>query len=188
MRLKETFEQLWSSQRSLLTLLGVLLVLNLLLFALLEQFLVPRVAEQEYRFLQRQAEVRQLMHKQSGAAGTPEQLFVLANQDILRFQQAVPDYQEFTGLIEELLVLSSRARLNITQISYSTEELKKSPLLKFNLKFNVFDKGRDVQLSVLFKFCGYCRVNPCPCWSHFFCFSFLFRYHKNTRQINLLFY
>lgn len=137
MRLKETFEQLWSSQRSLLTLLGVLLVLNLLLFALLEQFLVPRVAEQEYRFLQRQAEVRQLMHKQSGAAGTPEQLFVLANQDILRFQQAVPDYQEFTGLIEELLVLSSRARLNITQISYSTEELKKSPLLKFNLKFNV---------------------------------------------------
>lgn len=137
MNVKVMAEQLWQSQRGLLILLGVLLALNLLLFAALEQWLVPRVAEQENRFLQRQAEVRKLLHNQSSAAITPEQLYVLASQDISRFQQAVPEYQEFTGLIEELLVLSSQARLSITKISYSSEELKITPLLKFSLNFNV---------------------------------------------------
>lgn len=137
MRFKEVIEQLWKTQRGLLTLLGVLLVLNFLLYTALEQWLVPQVAEQEGRFLQRQAEVRQLLHNQGRAATTPEFFYAMAIQDTSRFQQALPDYQEFTGLIEELLVLSSRARLNITQISYSSEKMKQIPLLKFSLNFNV---------------------------------------------------
>ena len=137
MRWKILLEQLWKSQHGLLLALGILLVLNLLLFVALEQLIVPKVAEQESRFLQRQAEVRQLKRKQGSAAITPEQLYALASQDVARFQQAVPEYQEFTGLIEELLVLSNRARLDITQISYSSQELKTSPLLQFSLNFNV---------------------------------------------------
>lgn len=137
MRWRILLEQLWKSQRGLLVLLGVLLILNLLIFAALEQFIVPKVAEQEIRFLQRQAEVRKLIHNQASTAITPEQLYLLASQDVSKFQQAVPDYQDFTSLIEELLVLSNRARLDINQISYSSEELKKSPLLKFSLNFNV---------------------------------------------------
>ena len=70
---------------------------------------------------------------------------MLASQDLSKFQQAVPDYQEFTGLIEELLVLSGRARLNITQISYSSETLEKTPLLKFNLNFNVVGDYEQVK-------------------------------------------
>ncbi len=137
MHLKELAEQLWRSQRGLLLLLGALLVSNLLLFVVLEQMIVPRVAEQESHFLQRQTEVRQMLRKQSGAAKTPEHLYLLASQDLAKFQQSVPEYQEFTGLIEELLVLSNRAHLNITQISYASERLKKSQLLKFSLSFNV---------------------------------------------------
>jgi type IV pilus assembly protein PilO len=148
MRWKGMIEQLWKSQRGLLTLLGTLLILNLLLFAVLEQWLVPRVADQESRFLQRQAEVRQLLHNQAGAANTPEQLYVLASQDLSRFQQAVPDYQEFTGLIEELLILSSRASLNITQISYSSEELKETALLQFSLSFNVMGNYEQIKKFV----------------------------------------
>ena len=137
MRWRELLEQLWESQHRLLLLLSALLVLNLLLFVVLEQFVVSRVAEQEGHFLQRQAEVRLLLRNQGSTAMSPEQFYVLASQDISKFQQAVPDYLEFTGLIEELLVLSSRARLNITQINYSSEELKRAPLLKFSLDFNV---------------------------------------------------
>jgi len=137
MRWRELLEQLWKTQRSLLILIGVLLVSNLLLVALLDQWLVPKVTEQESRFLQRQTEVRQMMRNQGSAAITPEQLYLLASQDVVKFQQAVPDYQEFTGLIEELLILSSHAHLNITQINYTSEELKQSPLLKFSLSFNV---------------------------------------------------
>lgn len=136
MRWRELAEQLWKSQRGTLLTLALLLFMNLLAYAVIEQLFVPQVAVQESHFLQRQAEVRSLLHNKGGAA-TPEQLFVLASQDFSRFQQAVPDYQEFTGLIEELLVYSSRARLNITQISYSSEELKEAPLLKISLNFNV---------------------------------------------------
>lgn len=137
MHLKDMAEQLWKTQRVLLILLGILLALNLLIFSLLEQWLMPRVAEQESRFLQRQAEVRQVLHNQANAATTPEQLYLLASQDVAKFQQTVPDYQEFTGLIEELLVLSNRARLNITRISYSSEDSEISPLLRISLNFNV---------------------------------------------------
>ena len=145
MRLTEMLEQLWKSHRSLLVLLGVLLVLNLLLFAALEQWVAPQVTEQESRFLQRQTEVRQLLHKQGSTAKTPAQLYVLASQDLSKFQQAVPDYQEFTSLIEELLVLSNRASLNITQISYRSEELPKRFLLKFDLNFNVAGDYKQIK-------------------------------------------
>lgn len=137
MRVAEMSQQLWKSQKNMLLLLGGLLVLNLLLFAVLEQLVAPQVAAQESRFLKRQAEVRQLLHNKGGASKNPQQHFVLASQDLSRFHQAIPDYQEFTGLIEELLVLSVRAGLNINQISYSPEEMKTSPLLKFSLNFNV---------------------------------------------------
>ena len=136
MRWKEMAEQLWQSHRPALILLGVLLVLNLLFFAVLEQFVAPRVAEQTSRFLTRQAEVRQLLHNQGGA-NTPEQAYHLAVEDLEKFRQIIPDYQEFTGLIEELLVLSSRAGMNITKIAYNSSQLKESELLQLDLKFNV---------------------------------------------------
>lgn len=137
MRLKELLELLWKSHRNTLLLIGFLLLFNVVLAVALDQFIVPRVAAEEGRFLRRQTEVRQLLRNQGGTADSPEQLYVLASQDLSRFHQAIPEYIEFTGLIEELLVHSSRARLNITQISYSSEALKKSPLLKFGLTFNV---------------------------------------------------
>jgi type IV pilus assembly protein PilO len=137
MYLAEMAGQLWKSQRGMLVLVVILLIMNLVLFVAVDQVLVPRVTAQETLFLQQQAELRALRHKQGGAAGTPEQIFVLASQDASRFRQAIPDYEEFTGLIEELLVLSNRARLDITRISYAPEELKEAPLLKFNLNFNV---------------------------------------------------
>jgi len=137
MNVKDLAEQLWKWQRRTLILLMTLIVMNLLVYVAVEQFLVPRAAEQESHFLQRQAEVRQLLRNHGGAAITPEQLYALASQDFSRFQQAVPDYQEFTGLIDELLVLSSRARLNITQISYRSEMLKEAPLLQYSLDFTV---------------------------------------------------
>jgi type IV pilus assembly protein PilO len=136
MQLRALSEQLWKSQRRTLILLMALLVLNLLAYVVVKGLIVPGVIAQETHFLQRQAEVRQLLRNQGGAT-TPEQLYVLANQDFSKFQQAVPEYQDFTGLIEELLVLSSRARLNLTQISYHSETMKEAPFLKFNLDFNV---------------------------------------------------
>jgi hypothetical protein len=119
MRWRELTGQLWKFHRNSLILLGVLLILNLLLLAVMEQFVTPRVAERESNFLTRQSEVRQLLRNQGGATNTPEQAYLMAAQDLSKFFQTIPDYQEFTGLIEELLVLSSRVGLNITRIGYS---------------------------------------------------------------------
>lgn len=137
MRWKELAGQLWKSHRSPLMLLGVLLISNLLLFAALEQFVTPRVTEQERTFLKRQAEIRQLLRNRGGATNTPEQAYLMASQDLSKFHQAIPDYKEFTGLVEDLLVLSNSASLNINKISYNSTQLKESELLKFELNFNV---------------------------------------------------
>lgn len=145
MRLRQLLEQLWKSQRGGLLFLAVLLAMNLLVLLGIEQFLAPRVAEQEGRFLQRQTEVRLLLHNRGGVAQTPEQLFVLASQDLSRFQQTIPDYQDFTGLIEELMVLADQARLNISQITYGAEELKGAPLLQLSLSFNVAGEYEQIK-------------------------------------------
>ena len=145
MRIKELLELLWRTHRGSLLLLGTLLALNVLLFVALNQFIVPNVVEEETRYLKRQAEVRQLLRNQGGNAETPEQLYVLASQDVSKFEQSIPEYRDFTALIEELLVLSNHARLNLTQIRYSSEGFKKSPLLKFSLNFNVAGNYEQVK-------------------------------------------
>jgi Tfp pilus assembly protein PilO len=145
MHMRALAEQLWKSQQKTLIVLSILLILNMLTYVVVEQYLVPRVADRESSFLQRQAEVRKLLRNQGDTAITPEQLYVKARQDFSKFEEAVPEYQDFTGLIEELLVLSNRARLNIAQISYNSEEMKGAPFLKLNLDFNV--TGEYAQLK-----------------------------------------
>lgn len=137
MFLAERASQLWGACRGLLLLLGGLLLANLALYVVLEQQVVPRIVEQEHLFLQRQAEVRQLLHTQGEGVKTPEQGFVLARKDLETFRELIPEYRDFTGLVEELLVLASRARLDITQINYQPEERPKNGLLRYDLDFNV---------------------------------------------------
>ena len=135
MRVADVLGQVWKFHHKALKTLVVLLVLNLCLFIAISQWLVPQVVEKERRFLTQQAETRSRLHSQGGTQKSPEQRYVLASQDLSKFRQSVPEYQDFTGLIEELLVLSNQARLNITQISYASEEVKESSLLKFKLNF-----------------------------------------------------
>jgi len=145
MRMVELARLFWQSQRKMIIFLALLGGLNLILIFSIEQFLVPKVADQENYFLRRQSEVRQLLHNKGQKAETPEQYFVSGRQDLERFRLVVPHYQEFTGLIEELLVLSNRANLKISQISYDSEELNEIRLLKLTLKFNVSGNYEQVK-------------------------------------------
>ncbi|HKL25968.1 MAG TPA: type 4a pilus biogenesis protein PilO [Desulfuromonadales bacterium] len=129
--------ELWQRQRHWLLAVGILLTVNLGLFVVLQQFLVPRVVEREQRFIQRQDQARQLLRESGGFADTPEQHFVRVRQDIARFQSIVPEHEEFTGLIDELLVLAYRADLNIRQIVYDTEDLAEVDLRQYDLSFSV---------------------------------------------------
>ena len=137
MHAKDVISQVWRYHHKALQALVVLLLLNICLFVVINQWLVPQVMEKERTLLKQQAEQRERLHSQGGGAMTSGQKYVLASQDISQFKQSIPDYQEFTGLIEELLVLSNQARLNITQISYATNDVKESSLLKLELNFSV---------------------------------------------------
>ena len=148
MRLKEIATHLWDSHRSALLLLAALLVLNVVMYSVIEKLVVPRVMAEESRFLKRQTEVRNVLHNQASAATSPEQLYLLGRQDLSKFHQTIPPYQEFTALIEELLVLSNDAELNIEQISYRSEMMKDSPLLKLDLNFSVSGNYADIKKFV----------------------------------------
>lgn len=129
--------ELWQGQRRWLLVVGLLLVINLSFYVVLQQFLVPKVIEREQRFFQRQDQARQLLRESGGLADTPEQHYVKSRQDIARFQSIVPPYDDFTGLIDELLVLAYRSNLNIRQITYDTEELQSVSLRQYDLAFTV---------------------------------------------------
>jgi len=134
---RDLFQQFWDAHRGTLVALVVLLVLNLVLIATLNSYLLPRVAEEEDHFVKRQIEVRNILRKQGGQVKTPEHQFVIAQQDLGEFWEVVPDYESFTDLISELERLSKSAQLELTQVSYKAESITQNSLLRFDLNFNL---------------------------------------------------
>ena len=141
----ELFREIWQSNRKPLILIAALLIVNLTTYVLLQQFFIPRVVDREERFISRQAEARQLLRQAGGNAETPEQLFAQARRDIAEFQNIVPELSEFTGLVDELLMLAYRSQLNIDQISYTHKAAEKVDLLQYDLSFAV--NGQYAQLK-----------------------------------------
>lgn len=137
MRWKAMAEQLWTSQRGLVVFLAILFVANLVIFVVVEQSISPDLSEKEARFFAKQNEIREILHKQSATAQSPEQIFLLAGQDLDQFYSVIPEYDQFTDLIEELLVLSNRSRLDLSSINYKTEPLDKIDLMQVGVSFNV---------------------------------------------------
>lgn len=144
----ELLAQLWRAHRAQLIALGVLLLANVVLYLWLSQSLAPTVSAVEDRYIKRQAEVRQILRNKGDLANSPEQRFVLASQDISEFREEIPEYQEFTELIEELLVLSNRAGLNITQVNYKPKTVEETRLLRYNFSFSVNGTYKQVKQFV----------------------------------------
>lgn len=145
MRFKDILNHLWENHRNTLVLLVALLVLNVLFYVVVEEFLTPRVVDKEQKYLKRQAEVRDILHNQASSATSPEQLYVLGSQDLSEFNQSIPPYLEFTALIEELLILSEDAGLNIAQITYNSEATENNQFLRLNLSFSVSGDYVDIK-------------------------------------------
>lgn len=144
----ELLRYLWNHRRPALVINAVLLLANLILFVVVQQWLAPRVFEREQFFVKRQAEVRQMMRQRGGMMDTPEQRFVTARKDLNDFNAAIPPYDDFTGLIEEMLVLSNKAGLDIRQMSYSQKQDDDLGHLLFNLSFAVSGDYREIKTFI----------------------------------------
>lgn len=142
MRPAEFCAQLWHGHRVLACLLGVLLVANLVLALILQQYLVPTVDERERLLIERQDAVR------GGAGETPAQLYAQGEQDLAGFRERIPPYRDFTGLIAELQGLAEEAGLELNQISYQHEQEKGADLLRYKLSFTVAGSYRDLKIFV----------------------------------------
>ncbi len=145
MRASEVFAQICKAHRGMLIVVALLMAANLLIFLTLEQMLLPKLTAQEHSYLQRQSEVRQLLRNKGGLDHTPEQLYLSARKDLAEFREMMPAYQDFTSLVEELLVLSSRSGLNITQVNYQPGKTLENDLLRYGLSFAV--SGRYAQIK-----------------------------------------
>ena len=132
--------QLWTGHRLPVSLVGLLLLVNLLLVVLLQQYLVPKVSAGEQLLLERQAELRG-----GGTGDSPARLFAQGEKDLAAFREKVPMHQEFTGLIVELEDLAEEAGLDLTQISYQNDRDKDGDFLRYTLTFTVTGRYRDVK-------------------------------------------
>ena len=148
MRIHEFAIKLWQSHHKGLIAVAILLIVNLALYVGLEQVVLPRVNELEKTYIQKQADVRQLMRNRGGNANTPEQRYAVASKELKSFKEYVPDYQNFTGLIEELLVLSNKAGLNISQVNYKPETYKEIKLLQYSFSFQVTGSYESIKKFV----------------------------------------
>lgn len=148
MQVRDLLVQLWRAQRGLLVFLAVLVLANLGGYLLLQQSLAPHVVAAESRYIQRQAEVRQLLRNKGGLTNSPEQQFILASQDLAEFDLSIPVYAEFTGLIDELVELSTRAGLKITQVNYKPEQDRETRFLRYALTFDVNGKYEQLKTFI----------------------------------------
>ncbi len=129
-------KEIWSGQRRSCLVLGWLIGLNLMVYLTLQWWGVPLVAERENRFIQRQAELRQSV-QQGSAAEAPGVAFDRVQHELTEFYTRIPPHAEFTGLIDELVTLASRSRLELNAISYSSKPLESLSLLHYGVSFSV---------------------------------------------------
>jgi len=136
--------QLWSGHRVLMTGTGLLLVVNLVLALVLNQYLVPTVNERELRLRQLQLEWR------GGAVSdeNPAQLLADGERDLGIFREKIPPYREFTGLLVELQEMADESGLELGQVSYKNDREKDRELLRYTLTFTVAGAYRDIKQFV----------------------------------------
>ena len=106
--------QLWTGHRLTVVGVGALLLGNVILGLVLQQYLVPTVADREQQLIDRQSELR------GGAfsGDSPAQLYARGEKDLAAFAERIPPHREFTGLVMELQGLADETGLDLAQISY----------------------------------------------------------------------
>ncbi|BCR05766.1 hypothetical protein DESUT3_28350 [Desulfuromonas versatilis] len=138
------FQALWRLNKLWPSVLAGLLVLNLLVFTGLNQWVRPELESLEREFIEAQALSRKSQQEQA-SAGTPLAAFHQGQQDLAAFRERVPPRSDFTSLINELFALAQQAGLTIDQVNYDPKEITEERLLRYGLTFAVTGTYRQVK-------------------------------------------
>lgn len=130
------WQAIWRINRKIPVVLGVLLLLNILSYALLTQFLEKRAEELERQYISQQSEVRKA--EQGGrSAESPLVIYARGTKDLQTFRKAIPSKDELTGLIGEIFTLAESSGLQIDRVTYKPERREEMKLLQYVLDFTV---------------------------------------------------
>ena len=130
------WQTLWRINQKLPILMAVLVLLNVLFFVYLTQFLEKDVEDLERRYISQQSEVRKA--EQGGrSAESPLVVYARGIKDLRIFQEAIPKISELTGLVGELSDLAERSGLEIDRISYNPKWQEDIQLFKYSPNFVV---------------------------------------------------
>lgn len=124
----------WRTNRVFPLVIVGLLLLNVLVYLGISQYLAPRIAELEDRYIAAQDDARQAVHRREQLA-TPQQRYKKNEEDLQTFWQAIPPRGQFSELIREIFSLSGEAGLSIERISY--EPKMEGSMLRYALSFSV---------------------------------------------------
>jgi type IV pilus assembly protein PilO len=129
----------WRLNRNVPILIGGLVILNILAYAMTTYLVAPRLNALERLYIDRQAQVREArLSGQNGAsAASPRGIYRQGEEDLGKFRAAIPSRAEFTALIGEVYSLAGKAGLSIDRIAYDPKEVTGRGLLRYSLNFSV---------------------------------------------------
>ena len=122
---------LWSTNRTMLLILGALLAVNLFVFSLGLLVVTPQLERAERELVDAQRQLRR------GKGASPRQAFAQRGKDFERFRLLLPSNRNFSELIGDLYGLAANCNLDIGQINYMPKALPEMEMPSSALKFSV---------------------------------------------------
>ncbi|PLX92219.1 MAG: hypothetical protein C0621_09890 [Desulfuromonas sp.] len=113
--------------------LFILIVGNIFLYLYMTHVVTPEVAVKERRFIEAQAQSRQIRRDEQVS---PVEYLTGQEKVLQQFYDEIPPYAEFTELVGEIFDLARQAGLTVTQVRYDPKP-GEGNLLRYGLDFSV---------------------------------------------------
>jgi type IV pilus assembly protein PilO len=126
----------WRVSRIFPIIIGVLLAINGIVFAIISTSIAPDLRALEHRWSDSQARSRG-NNSVEGKMEALEVLFRKGEADLAQFRNAVPGKETFTTFLGELFSLAAKAGLSIDRVSYAPKDEAELALLRYTLSFSV---------------------------------------------------
>ena len=146
MRGRNLLKALWESYRRMVLVAVVLLILNVVLFVLVNSLLVPHVNRAELEFTRLQEAVR--AGQLPGVNLSQEALYQLSGQDLERVFERIPTLEALPDLVGELSRISRTAGLEINRVQYQPREEPQLDLVRYTLEFDLAGDYRQLKRFV----------------------------------------
>ncbi len=137
----------WRANRSFPLLLLGLLLLNLMLYCLVQFWGEPEVLRLDRVHVSEQTRLQSQKQQSAEGKQTASELERLI-RDMRAFKERIPQRARFSDLLQELFTLSSESGLEISQVKFDPKELPELDLLRYSLSYSVSGSYEQLKLFI----------------------------------------